>query len=81
MLERKLFCRRGERRFTVIQVGGNPIDSHAARSFEHAYRQAQPSRGAQVKVYAVCATDAGAARLPQNYLRRGRLLSVRRAKR
>ena len=64
---RKLTCRKGDRRFTVVVVGNDDHDSHAGRSFEEAMERATPDRGSQVRVYVTCARDAGEARLPSNY--------------
>lgn len=74
-------CSAGDKRFTVIQVGGDPSDSHAGRSFEAAYELANPDRGSKIKVYRTCAGDGGEARLPSNYLKKGVLVRSGRAKR
>lgn len=74
-------CRSGEKRFTVVQVDGDPYDSHAGRSFESAYALASPDRGSRIKVFRTCAADGGEARLPSNYLKRGVLVRTQRAKR
>lgn len=81
MAKRSIRCGTGERRFTVIRVNGDPHDTHAGRSFEDALRLATPDRGARLDVLAVCATDAGAARLPSTYKKRGQLLRTIRYKR
>lgn len=65
----------------MLRVNGDATDTHAARSFQQALELAQPDRGARVDVFAVCASDAGAARLPGVYRRRGQLLRTFRAKR
>ncbi len=80
-MARKVTCKRGERRFTVLVVNGDPYDSHAARSFETALQSANPDRGSQIAVWAVCAPDAGAARLPSQYRRRGYVTRRFRSKR
>lgn len=74
-------CRSGEKRFTVVTVDGDPYDSHAARSFERAYALAQPDRGSSFQVWRTCAGDAGEARLPSNYKKKGALIRTGRAKR
>jgi len=78
---RKISCRRGEKRFTVIQVGRDPYDTFAGRSFEAALRLAMPDRGSQLTVRSVCAPDAGAARLPSTYKKRGYVTRRMRYKR
>ena len=80
-MARKVKCKQGERRFTVIQVNGDAYDTHAGRSFESALRLANPDRGAQLTVRSVCATDAGAARLPSVYRKRGYVTKRMRYKR
>lgn len=81
MAKRTIKCQPGEQRFTVLRVNGDDYDTHAARSFERARDLALPDRGARVDVFAVCATDAGAARMPYVYKKRGQLLRTMRAKR
>jgi hypothetical protein len=76
-----LSCKRGQKRFTVVQVDANPYDSFAARSFEQALRMATPNRGSWLRVYVVCAKDAGEARLPSAYAKRGRMTQLKRYKR
>lgn len=71
MAKRRIRCKRGEKRFTVLQLNNDPYDSHAGRSFESALRSAQPDRGDHISVWSVCASDAGAARLPSTYKKRG----------
>jgi hypothetical protein len=80
MARRTLRCDVNERRFTVIRIDGDPYDTHAGRSFESAWKLAIPDRGARVDVFAVCASDAGAARLPSAYTKRGQLLRTFRFK-
>lgn len=63
-MAKPITCRRGEKRFTVLKINGDPYDTFAARSFEAALRLAQPDRGDLVEVFRVCAKDAGEARLP-----------------
>lgn len=67
MARRTIRCKAGERRFTVLRVNSDKADTHAARSYEAALRLAQPDRGARLDVFAVCAQDAGAARLKLHY--------------
>lgn len=74
-------CRGGDRRFTVVVVGNDPNDSHAARSFEKAMASAQPDRGDRVTVYRTCAKSEAEARLPSNYRRKGAVVRAGRAKR
>jgi len=74
MARRSIKCRADERRFTVLRVDRSPHDTHAARSFEQALELALPNRGSTVEVFAVCASDAGVARLPSVYEKRGELL-------
>jgi hypothetical protein len=74
MARRTIKCGVGEKRFTVLRIDRSAYDTHAARSFERALALAQPNRGSTVDVFAVCASDAGAARLPSVYERRGELL-------
>lgn len=80
-MKRTLRCSPGEQRFTVIRVDGDPHDTYAGRSFEEARSNALPDRGAKLDIFAVCAVDAGAARLPSTYRRRGQLLRTMRVKR
>jgi hypothetical protein len=76
--KRAVRCSVGDQRFTVVRIGGpGSGDTHAGRSFEQAFRSASPDRGNAVEVFAVCAKDAGAARLlydnkPRQLLRRFR---------
>jgi len=79
-MKRKIKCRKGEKRFTVLVVNHDPYDSHAGRSFEQAFDQANPDRGSHIEVYATCAMDGGAARMPGVY-RQGQLLRQFRTKR
>ena len=81
MAKRTIRCAPGEQRFTVIRVNGDPYDTHAGRSFEAARDLALPDPGAKLDVFAVCATDPGAARMPSVYKKRGQLLRTMRAKR
>lgn len=74
-------CHPGERRFTVVRVNGDPYDSHVGRSLEAALDLALPDRGATVEVFRTCAAEAGEARMPYNYEKRGRLVSRFRYKR
>jgi hypothetical protein len=75
-----LACAIGEKRFTVLRVNGDNYDSHAGRSFEHALDLALPDRGSRVDVFVTCARDSGEARMPYNYLKRGKLTRSFRAK-
>lgn len=80
-----LKCAVGTKRFTVVQVigfrhGAAQADTHAGRSFEAALKLAQPDRGDALRVYVVCARDAGEARLPAR-LRAGKLVKSIRYKR
>lgn len=70
-MARRMRCKRGEKRFTVLVVNNDPYDSHAGRSFESAMDLALPDRGDRVAVWSVCAGDVGAARLPSTYKKRG----------
>jgi len=81
MAKRSIRCAPGEQRFTVIRVNGDPHDTYAGRSFEEARSNALPDRGAKLDVFAVCAVDPGAARLPSTYRKRGQLLRTMRVKR
>jgi hypothetical protein len=72
--KRTLKCNVGEKRWTVVRVRGDAYDTTAGRSFEEAMRVAIPNRGDRVDVFAVCAGDAGAARLPSAYGKRGQLV-------
>ena len=74
MARRTIRCGPDERRFTVLRIDNAPYDTHAGRSFERALDLALPNRGSKIDVFAVCASDAGAARLPSVYERRGELL-------
>jgi hypothetical protein len=69
-----LHCPTGSKRFTVIQVGTSDVDSHAGRSFEQALELAMPDRGNRLSVYVTCARSGSEARLPANYLSRGKLV-------
>lgn len=80
-MARKVACKRGEKRYTVLVINRDPYDSHAARSFEQAMRLALPDRGSTVDVWSVCASDARAARMPSVYKTRGYKTGSRRAKR
>ena len=80
-MARKVTCRRGEKRFTVIKVGSDDYDTHAGRSFEAALRLAMPDRGSQLTVYSVCAPDGGMARMPSQYKKRGYVTKRMRYKR
>jgi hypothetical protein len=71
---RNIRCGSNERRFTVLRINHALYDTHAGRSFEAALELALPNRGDHVAVFAVCARDAGAARLPSVYEKRGQLL-------
>jgi hypothetical protein len=77
----RVTCKRGQKRFTVLRVNHDDYDSHAGRSFEQAMRSAQPDRGSRIDVFVVCADDAGEARLPSAYKKRGRLSRSFRFKR
>ena len=81
MAKRSIRCAPGEQRFTVIRVNGDDYDTHAGRSFERARDLALPDRGARLDVFAVCAVDPGAARMPAVYKKRGQLLRTMRVKR
>ncbi len=70
-MPRKIKCKIGERRFTVVRINRDDYDTHAGRSFERAMDAALPDRGAMVDVFSVCAPNAGAARLPSSYKKRG----------
>jgi len=74
MARRSIRCGNDEKRFTVIRVNGDQYDTHAARSFESALDLALPDHGAKVEVFTVCAKDAGEARMPFAYQKRGQLL-------
>jgi hypothetical protein len=76
-----LRCKLDETRYTVVRVNGDPYDSHSGRSFERAMDLALPDRGAKVDVFVTCAKDAGEARMPYNYTKRGRLTRSFRFKR
>jgi hypothetical protein len=76
-----LKCEVGTKRFTVIRVNGDHLDTHAGRSFEAALRLAQPDRGAKLDVFVVCARGAGEARLPSNFRKHGKLVKSIRYKR
>lgn len=80
-MARKIKCKRGEKRFTVIQVNGDPYDTHAGRSFERALELAMPDRGSMLTVRTVCAPDGASARLPSTYRKRGRIVRRMRYKR
>jgi len=62
-------------------VNGDDYGTHAARSFERAKRLANPDRGSRLDVFVTCARDAGEARLPSNYAKRGRRVRSSRVKR
>lgn len=79
--KRAIRCRADQQRFTVVQVGPDPYDSHAGRSFEAAYALANPDRGSRIRVYRTCATDGGAARLPSTYKKYGVLVRSFKSKR
>lgn len=71
--KRTLKCKVNQKRFTVIRVNGDALDTHAGRSFEEALALAAPDRGSRIDVFATCASDAGAARLPAVY-KKGQLV-------
>ena len=79
--KRKIACQVGERRFTVVVVGSDPYDSHAAKSFQRALELAMPDRGSRLTVWSVCASEAGSARLPSTYKKRGYVTQRKRHKR
>jgi len=79
--KRAVRCSAPDKRFTVLVVNGDPYDSHAGRSFESALSLANPDRGSRVEVWRTCASDAGAARLPSNYKKKGKKVRTFRAKR
>lgn len=73
-VKRVVRCAKKDHRFTVVQVDGDPGDTHAARSFEQAFRLANPDRGSKIAVYATCAQDVGQARLYNHFRQRGSLV-------
>lgn len=76
-----LHCPRDTKRFTVVRVNNKPFDSHSGRSFERAMELAMPDRGSKIDVFVVCAGDAGEARMPYAYEKRGKLVRSFRYKR
>lgn len=79
MPKRTLKCPPTEHRYTVVQVNQSRSDTSAARSFAEAYAIAIPDPGSRVDVWAVCAPDAGSARLlfSMKDLRRQHLRTLR----
>jgi hypothetical protein len=77
----KVSCEINERRYNVVVINRDPHDSHAGRSFEAAMNLALPDRGAHIDVYVTCAFDAGEARMPYNYKKKGKLTRSFRYKR
>jgi hypothetical protein len=76
-----LRCSVGSKRFTVIRVNGDPLDTHAGRNFQQALSLASPDRGSRLDVFVTCARDPGEARLPANYRVLGRHVKTIRYKR
>ena len=68
--KRTIKCKISEKRFTVVRVDRDPKDTHSGRSFQDAMDSAMPDRGSRIEVFAVCARDAGAARLKRGQLLR-----------
>lgn len=70
-------CPRKSRTFTVVQIGGDKTDAHAARTLTQARDLANPDVGDVMTIFKVCAKDAGEARTLHMA---GRSAYVKRAK-